>query len=275
MNKAQESTSATDGSDATVATFKHSEPPTTVMLNHTSTSPNSVSPDKLAKWRNTQAELLNSISFSPLDLHRTRNVAGVDISFSPNSNMAVASLVILPYPPSAKSIPLYTDFYFAEMMEPYVAGYLAFREMDHLHALFGKLEKDRPELYPPDVTLVDGNGTWHPRGLGSASHLGVTLGIPTIGVAKTFFHLPDVGIGHEMMKSLSAHKEEIVGTDGKTYGMAIQTGGSKKHVFVSCGHLCDLACAVKIVQACSSYRIPEPIRRADLESRRVIRDQNI
>jgi deoxyinosine 3'endonuclease (endonuclease V) len=248
---------------------------TTVSLNHRASGPDAIDPAKLASWEQIQGELMQQLSFVPIDLLATRTVAGVDISFSPSSSMAVASLVILPYPPSKTSVPLYTDFYFAPMTEPYVAGYLGFRELPHLHALFAKLKSTRPDLHPPDVTLVDGNGIWHPRGLGSASHLGVTLNIPTIGVAKTFYHLEHVGIGHDTMKSLRADEERVVGTDGKTYGAAVRTGGSSKHVFVSCGHRCDLDSAVRLVKACSFYRIPEPIRRADLESRRVIREQSL
>jgi deoxyinosine 3'endonuclease (endonuclease V) len=251
------------------------DPPPTASLNHTVSSDASIDPIKLASWREFQADLANKLTFKPLDVPNLTNVAGVDISFSPSSDMAVASLVILPFPLSKTSKALYTDFHFAPMTEPYVAGYLGFRELPHLHALFAKLQRDRPELYPPSATLVDGNGVWHPRGLGSASHLGFTLDIPTVGVAKTFYHVERVGINHKMMKNLCDDEETIIGSDGKTYGAAVRTGGSSKHVFVSCGHKCDLDSAVDVVKRCSFYRIPEPIRRADLESRRVIREQGI
>jgi deoxyinosine 3'endonuclease (endonuclease V) len=35
--------------------------------------------------------------------------------------------------------------------------------------------------------LVDGNGILHTRGFGCASHIGVLMDIPSIGVGKTVF----------------------------------------------------------------------------------------
>lgn len=37
------------------------------------------------------------------------------------------------------------------------------------------------------MILVDGNGIFHVNGFGLASHLGVLIDIPTIGVSKTVF----------------------------------------------------------------------------------------
>jgi len=41
----------------------------------------------------------------------------------------------------------------------------------------------------PDVILIDGNGILHNNGCGLASHFGVLVDIPTIGVSKTMFNL--------------------------------------------------------------------------------------
>ncbi len=66
------------------------------------------------------------------------------------------------------------------MHEPYIPGFLAFREVPHLLSCFRELR----EGFWPQVILVDGNGVLHPRGFGLASHLGVLLDLPTIGVGK-------------------------------------------------------------------------------------------
>jgi endonuclease V len=251
---------------ASVTSLNHGEP----------VYSDSIEPAKLAEWQTTQAKLSAQLRFEPIDVPNLRTIAGVDISFSPTSNLAIASLVVFSYPLEQKPTPIYIDFYKAPMTEPYCPGYLAFRELPLLSVLFEKLQRLNPEIYPPGVTLVDGNGIWHPRGLGSASHIGAVFDIPTIGVAKTFFHLPEVGIGNETLKSLSnAEEREVTGTDNKVYGAAVRTGGSTRHVFVSCGHRCDLPSAVALVKSCSFFRIPEPIRQADLQSRKVIREQSI
>lgn len=70
-----------------------------------------------------------------------------------------------------------------QLTQPYIPGFLAFREVDHLLALLERLRASRPELVP-DVIFVDGNGVLHPRGFGLASHLGVLARIPTVGLRR-------------------------------------------------------------------------------------------
>ena len=43
---------------------------------------------------------------------------------------------------------------------------------------------------PADLVFVDGNGVWHPRGVGLASYFGVRSNVRSVGVAKNVLVLP-------------------------------------------------------------------------------------
>ncbi len=77
------------------------------------------------------------------------------------------------------------------MAEPYIPGFLAFREAPHLLRLMEKLKKEKPQ-YLPQLILFDGNGVLHNNGCGLASHMGVLLGIPSIGASKTIFFIDGI-----------------------------------------------------------------------------------
>ncbi|XP_038228253.1 endonuclease V isoform X3 [Dermochelys coriacea] len=132
--------------------------------------------------------------------------------------------------------------------------------------------------YPDlEVLLVDGNGVLHHRGFGVACHLGVLTGLPCIGVAKNLLQID--GLAKDEL-----HKEQIRdlqmggavfplrGTSGRVLGMALRSyNKSTKPIYVSVGHRTCLESAVRLVQSCCRYRIPEPIRQADIRSREYIR----
>ncbi len=61
---------------------------------------------------------------------------------------------------------------------PYIPGFLSFRETPALLAAWEQLSQK------PDLLFVDGHGISHPRRLGVASHFGLMIDVPTIGVAK-------------------------------------------------------------------------------------------
>lgn len=231
----------------------------------------------LQQMASYQLQLAQYISHdTSFDVKNIKYVGGLDISFDKvDPNRACGCLVVLEYPGSANSKPIYQDIEMCTMEMPYISGYLAFREFPTYEILISRLKEKRPDL-EPSVYMVDGCGIFHVRGVGSASHLGVAMGISTIGVAKTLLCMD--GITESSVNNLTKNLNNgesvgIIGTSGKTYGAALKT--TKNPVFVSIGNKISLADAITITRTVSFFREPEPVRQADIISRSHIANTKI
>lgn len=212
-------------------------------------------------------------------------VGGVDISFIPGSDDGVACLAILRYP-SMEHVKTY--MHRCTLREPYMSGFLAFREIQPVCELFDSV---RVELLAtqtmPHLLIVDGNGVQHPRRCGLATHLGVALDIPTIGCSKKMLQLDGLTregvetaletLGEAASSSPSLPRLlPLLGTSSPTqlYGYAVHghLNSVKKCIYVSPGHCVGFAVAAALVMTMLRHRIPEPIRAADLGSRAYISD---
>lgn len=232
--------------------------------------------DTKSKWEQEQKDLhsqLSMVNEKNLDMRTVNKIGGVDISFVKGTNHACASLVVLSYPGLQV---LYEDHIMEEMTQPYISGFLAFREVDHLMTLWNMLKKTKPEMMP-QVVLVDGNGVLHPREFGLACHFGVLANVPTIGVGKNLLYVD--GLTRENVKPLCKDKlkvagdhVDLIGESGKIWGAALRGSNQAKNwVYVSIGHMVDLYFALNTVRLCCKTKIPEPIRQADLRSREIVR----
>jgi len=135
---------------------------------------------------------------------------------------------------------------------PYVPGYLSFREIPAILAAFPQVE------IIPDLILCDGQGYAHPRRIGLASHLGVLLDIPTIGMAKSRL------IGEHEAVPLTKGSQQPLIDNGETIGMVLRSRTNVKPIYVSVGHRLSLQTAVEYVMGClTKYRLPETTRWAD------------
>lgn len=154
-----------------------------------------------------------------------------------------------------------------DLEHPYIPGLLAFREGGSILAAFAELS------VRPDVALFDGSGRIHYREAGLATHVGVVLDLPSIGVAKRLLcgrprgSTADLPAGSRV--PIEAN-EEITADTGTVVGHAVQTrqfDGPNRHVnpvYVSPGHRVGADTAASIVLACAvGYKLPEPIRLAD------------
>ncbi len=137
---------------------------------------------------------------------------------------------------------------------PYVPGLLSFREIPALLAAFAKLR------HAPDLIFCDGQGYAHPRRLGIASHLGLLLDRPTIGVAKSVL----IGKYREPGARAGSSSPLVDEKSGEVIGAALRTRQGAQPVFVSLGHRISLKTAVRLTLAvCDGYRLPRPTRDAD------------
>ena len=251
-------------------------------------------------------------------------------------------------------------------LPPYVAGFLSFRELPLVVPL---VSSSSSFASLPTVLLVDGNGLLHPNSFGSASHIGVSLNVPSIGVSKSL-HSFIPGVTIETVKSrfktftdswleeTTTHVPEegsvvVIGAVGggvgpppafeddddddedsadgddkpreeeeakrlyqfpvralsspasacktavpslalliynsspvsssscssssssssvrRPIGAAFLKSGLSSPIFVSVGHRISLRTAIQIVDKCSFYRVPEPIRQADIRGRERVR----
>ncbi|PSP83615.1 endonuclease V [Halobacteriales archaeon QS_6_64_34] len=200
-------------------------------------------------------------------------VAGVDQAFV--GDRAVSAVVVL------RGREVVERVYAVEETEiPYVPGLLSFREGGAILAAFAELACE------PDAVLVDGSGRIHYREAGLATHIGVTLDVPTVGVAKNLLcgepqesldrKLPE---GARVAIEADAAVETLAVSEsrradgaaaGAVIGYAVQTrqydsdAQSINPLIVSPGHQVSAETAADLVLATAAgYKLPEPTRLAD------------
>ncbi|SFU04293.1 deoxyribonuclease V [Halomonas saccharevitans] len=195
-------------------------------------------------------------------LDSVRHLAGVDIGFEQDGAITRAAVVVLAWPPEDKGTFTVVErvVHREPTRMPYVPGLLSFREVPAALGAFEKLTT-RPQL-----VMVDGQGIAHPRRVGVASHLGLWLDLPTIGVAKTRL----CGRHEEPGPARGDWVPLVDGPDDETIGAVLRSRPRVKPIFVSPGHRVALATALDWVVAClGRTKLPEPTRLADrLASRR-------
>jgi len=201
------------------------------------------------------------------DLER---VAGVDISLFPDQEHAAVAVVVLSYP---KLEVVYERCVTVKLCVPYIPGFLAFREAPSCTALLMGL----PEDVRPQAILVDGNGAYHPRRCGCATHVGISVGIPTVGIAKKVMHVGDINmkaawkLSQKLKKAGDAVPLVVEAGDEQPLAMLLRPcTKSAATLVVSVGHLISLSTAVKLATSVCRHTVAEPIRLADRASRAAV-----
>lgn len=187
-----------------------------------------------------------------------KTVAGIDLAYwNDVQEYAVCCIVVIDY----KTLEIIEKKQSHGKIEvPYVAGFLAFRELPLILETVEKLETK------PDLFMFDGNGTLHPRNMGIATHASFYLKKATIGVAKSYYRIKK-GLDYSEPDKPAGSFTDIV-CDGQTYGRVLRTHDGVKPVFVSAGNYISLDTATHITMELTGKEshIPVPTRLADLET---------
>ncbi len=174
--------------------------------------------------------------------------AGVDVAYTKDGSLAWAAAVVM----DRRFRVVSTSIAAGTPENPYAPGYLAFREGRLTLEALAQLD------VTPDLVFLDGHGVVHERGLGLASHVGVLLGLATIGVPKTPFH----SIDHDPGPARGDYY--VLTKEWGAEGASVRLKPKVKPVYVSPGHLVDLPSALALALAWSSgrHRVPEPLSAA-------------
>ena len=160
---------------------------------------------------------------------------------------------------------------------PYIPGLLSFREGGAILSALANLDCE------PDLLVVDGSGRIHFREAGLATHIGVTVDVPAIGVAKSLLcGRPRESLDEPLPEGTRVAIEadgDVTAPDGTIIGYAVQTrqfDSGDRHVnpvYVSPGHRVSAQTAADIaLRAASGYKLPEPTRLADTYADEVKRE---
>lgn len=175
-------------------------------------------------------------------------IAGVDVGFEDQNRVTRSAVAVLEFP-SLKLV----EFAVARVPTrfPYVPGLLSFREIPAVLKALEQLNS------LPQLLLCDGQGIAHPRRIGIASHLGVLLDLPTIGVAKSRLIGTHTEVAEEKGAWVALQDKD------ETIGAVLRTRTRVKPLYISPGHRIGLESAVQFVMACvTRYRLPETTRWA-------------
>ncbi|MCK9901578.1 endonuclease V [Parafrankia colletiae] len=192
-------------------------------------------------------------------------VAGLDVAYDTDSDLVAGAVVVLAAPgweviASATAV--------GRASFPYIPGLLSFRELppllDAWEAVLSRLTT------PPDLLVCDGHGIAHPRRFGLACHLGVTVDLPTIGVAKTQF------VGEHSSPGQRRGERTAIILEGEPVGAALRTRDGVREVYISVGHRTNLDSACRwVLELCPRYRLPETTRSADQLSRTALAEARL
>jgi deoxyinosine 3'endonuclease (endonuclease V) len=197
-----------------------------------------------------QNELLEKViktDHLPLDIHY---VAGVDVAFHDLDLRMVAAIVVL----DARTLELVDEVVVErDLTMPFIPRLFSYMEAPFVMEAWEKLK------VKPDLVICDGHGADHPKNIGLATHLGVSLDVPCIGCARLRFmgEYDPTKLGIEKGSTQPLLYEDTV-------GVALRTQDNAAPLYISTGHRVSVETAVDwVLRLCRHKRLPETTRQAD------------
>lgn len=169
-------------------------------------------------------------------------IAGFDLAFL--NDTAFVAGVVLDYK-SMNAIELKAIR--CKLNFPYVSTFLTFREGSSIIKVYKKLKTK------PDIILINGQGIAHPVFCGIASHVGVLLNVPSIGVAQT-------KLCGEFKEPKKVGESSVIIFKNKKVGYAYKSQENCRPIFISPGHKVSLKTSLEIVKSTiKNHKLPEPL----------------
>jgi deoxyribonuclease V len=196
-------------------------------------------------------EKLNKFVVKEDRFQKIEIIGGVGINFG--SSSLIVSLAMFSFP-DLKILDLNSEK--SPLLFPYTPGFFAFSCGPAILSILKKIEL-------PDLLIFPGRGIAHPRGVGLASHLGVLLDLPTIACSKRALtqNYPE--------PENSKGSYQYIFEDEEKVGLVLRSRDNTNPIFISPGNKISIGSSLKIIlQCCTKYRLPEPLRQAQILARK-------
>jgi len=203
----------------------------------------------LKKLRSEQIKISKKVDLKD-KFSKIKTVAGIDVAYPKNEfKQACGACVVMDY--KTKEI-IEKKTIFWETNFPYISTYLFYREFPVIRELVNIIKTD------PTVFMFDGNGVLHPYNIGLATQAGITLNVPSIGIAKRLLYGDIDG--------------KIVKINNKQKGFVFYSSKRiKRPIFISPGHNISFSTSLKVVKKLSKYKLPEPVRQAHILAKKALK----
>ncbi len=199
----------------------------------------------LDKLRKEQLEISKKVVLVDKPPKKIKTAGGFDVSYS--KEKAHSAGVVLDFENleivEKRIVKTYARF-------PYIPTFLSFREGPLIMKAYEGLKTK------PDVLMINGQGIAHPLRAGLATHVGVLLNKPTIGVAQKRL------VGEYKIPKKPGEYSKLI-FEGKQVGWVFKTKKGCNPIFVSSGHMVSLEKSLNIARECMrNSKLPEPLRFA-------------